>query len=207
MKKKKFTELDVEKLNIVDSNGKIKMTLFNQEYIPPVILDGQDIMPGHRQDDPISGLMFYNGREEECGGLIFGSEEDEDGNPSMTASFTFDEYRQDQVVQMSYIEEKGQTQYGFSVFDRPNRPLSHIVKAHREIESSDMSDEEKETAYKALYKGNAPRAFMGKSQNGDVSMKLMDSKGKDRIRMVIDENDEPRMEFLNAHGEVTYKLP
>ena len=70
-----------------------------------------------------------------------------------------------------------------------------------------MSDEEKEAAYKALYKGNAPRAFMGKTQNGDVSMKLMDSKGKDRIRMVIDENDEPRMEFLDAHGEVTYKLP
>ncbi|CAM2834092.1 hypothetical protein [Salinicoccus roseus] len=53
MKKKKFTELDVEKLNIVDSNGKIKMTLFNQENIPPVILDGQDIMPGHRKDNPI----------------------------------------------------------------------------------------------------------------------------------------------------------
>ncbi|MFA7746072.1 hypothetical protein [Salinicoccus roseus] len=196
MEKKKFTELDVEKLNIVDSNGKIKMTLFNQENIPPVILDGQVIMPGHRLDDPISGLMFYNGREE-----------DEEGNPSMTASLTFDEYRQDQVIQMSYIEEKGQTQYGFSVFDRPNRPLSHIVNEHREIEASDMSDEEEETAYRVLYKGNAPRAFMGKSQNGDVSMKLMDSKGKDRIRMVIDEDDEPRMEFLNAHGDVTYKLP
>lgn len=207
MEKKKFTELDVEKLNIVDSNGKIKMTLFNQENIPPVILDGQDIMPGHRQDDPISGLMFYNGREEECGGLIFGSEADEEGTPSMTASLTFDEYRQDQVVQMSYTEEKGQTRYGFSIFDRPNRPLSHIIKEQREIEASDMSDEEKEAAYKALYKGNAPRAFMGKTQNGDVSMKLMDSKGKDRIRMVIDENDEPRMEFLDAHGEVTYKLP
>ncbi len=33
--------------------AKIKMTLFNQENIPPVILDGQDIMPGHRKDNPI----------------------------------------------------------------------------------------------------------------------------------------------------------
>lgn len=98
MENKKYTELDVEKLNLVDSDGKIKMTLFNQENVPPVILDGEDIMPKHRQNDPISGLMFYNGREEECGGLIFGSAKDEDGNPSMTASLTFDEYRQDQVV-------------------------------------------------------------------------------------------------------------
>ena len=48
---------------------------------------------------------------------------------------------------------------------------------------------------------------MGKTPDGDVSMKLMDSKGKDRIRMVIDENDEPKMEFLNEHGEVIYRLP
>lgn len=108
---------------------------------------------------------------------------------------------------MSYTEEKGQSQYGFSIFDRPNRPLSHIVNEHREIEKSEMSKKEKEKAYKDLYKGNAPRAFMGKTPDGDVSMKLMDSKGKDRIRMVIDENDEPKMEFLNEHGEVIYRLP
>lgn len=61
LSKKRYAELDVEKLNIVDGSGKIKMTLFNQDNIPPLIIDGEDILPGHRQNDPISGIMFYNG--------------------------------------------------------------------------------------------------------------------------------------------------
>src|SRR5699024_6590023 len=116
-KKEKYTELDVEKLNVVDSNGKIKLTLFNQENIPPAIIDGKDILPGHRQSDPIFGMIFYNGEGDECGGLIYGSEKDEEGNVFAGASLTFDQYKQDQVVQVHYKEDKGQKLYGFSVYD------------------------------------------------------------------------------------------
>jgi len=48
---------------------------------------------------------------------------------------------------------------------------------------------------------------MGKERNGDMSVKLMDSMGRQRIRMVVDKNDVPRIEFLNENGDVTYKLP
>lgn len=206
-KNERFTELDVEKLNIVDKNGKIKLSLFNQENIPSLILDGKDILPGHRQNDPISGMMFYNGEGEECGGLIYGSEVDEEGNIYAGASLTFDQYSQDQVVQVSYEEENGESSYGFSVFDRPSTPMSQIVEKQNEIKKSKISDEQKNKKINELYKGNAPRAFMGKEKNGDVSMKLMDSKGRSRIRMVVDSNDVPRIEFLSETGEVTYKLP
>ncbi|WP_353892788.1 hypothetical protein PRVXH_002162 [Proteinivorax hydrogeniformans] len=40
-----------------------------------------------------------------------------------------------------------------------------------------------------------------------MSVKLSDSKGNERIRMVIDENDIPKLEFLNGNGEVIYSLP
>lgn len=203
----KFTELNVEKLNIVDPNGKVKMKLFTQDDIPPVIMNGKDNFPGHRQNDPISGIMFYNGKEEECGGLIYGSEEDENGNLYAVASLTFDQYEQDQVVQMSYQEESGKSFYGFSLYDRPETPIWKLIEDENKIRNSNMDDESKKRAYQDVYKGNAPRAFIGKAQNGDVSVKMMDSKGKDRIRMVIDENDIPRMEFLNEKGEVTFKLP
>ncbi|MGG0761941.1 hypothetical protein [Bacillus paramycoides] len=35
----------------------------------------------------------------------------------------------------------------------------------------------------------------------------MHSKGKERIRMIVDENDIPRMKFLDAEGKVIYTLP
>ncbi|ADU32259.1 hypothetical protein [Evansella cellulosilytica] len=206
-KKEKFTELDVEKLNIVDKSGKVKMTLFNQDNIPPLIMGGVDIAPGHRQNDPDSGIIFFNGKGEECGGLIYGSEEDEEGNYSATASLTFDQYNTDQVVQVHYSDENDDRLYGFSIYDRPNIPLSELVEKHKQIKQSQISDEIKEQQTKELLKGNAHRAFMGKNKDGDVSVQLMDSKGNERIRMVVDKNDVPRMEFLNEKGEVTYKLP
>lgn len=205
--KTKFVELNVEKLNIVDADGKVKMTLFNQENIPPLILDGEDVLPGHRQTDPISGIMFYNGEEEECGGLIFGSKVNEDGNIYAGASLTLDQYKTDQVVQIHYEEEDGGKFYGFSVFDRSETPMSELIKKQNKIVRAGLSDEERRSEIDRLYDGHAHRAFMGKDQNGEMTIKLMDSKGKPRIRMAIDENDVPRMEFLNGEGEVIYKLP
>lgn len=206
-KKERFTEIDVEKLNVVDKDGKVKLALFNQDHIPPVMMDGVDILPGHRQSDPISGLMFYNSEGDECGGLIYGSETDGEGNVNTGASLTFDQYKQDQVVQMHYSEENEKRLYGFSIFDRPETPLAQLIEGENDIKNSNLTEEQKNKAYDKLFEGNTQRAFMGKGQNGDVSVKLMDSKGNDRIRMVVDENDVPRMEFLNEKGEVTYTLP
>ncbi|GEN46853.1 hypothetical protein [Alkalibacillus haloalkaliphilus] len=204
---KKFNKIEAEQLNIVDKNGKVKLSLFNQDHIPPAIMDGVDILPGHRQNDPISGLMFYNSDGDECGGLIYGNEIKEDGSYEAGASLTFDQYKQDQVVQMSYNDRNGERSYGFSVYDRPEQGLKETIEKQEEIKKSNLSDDEKDEATKQLFEGNVPRAQMGKSTKGDVSVKLMDSKGNQRIRMVVDEHDVPKIEFLDEKGNVTYRLP
>lgn len=202
-----FKNINVENLNIVDKDGKVRLRLFNTDNIPPLIMDGKDILPGHRQNDPMAGLMFYNGDGDECGGLTFGSRKDENGNYESAATITFDQYKQDQVVQMHYIDENGEKHYGFSIYDRPDTSLSVLVKKDEEIQSSNLSEEEKENELNAVWDGNTRRAFMGKNTKGEVSVQLFDSKGTPRIRMVVDEMDNPRMEFLDNQGNVTYKLP
>ncbi|WP_282940451.1 hypothetical protein [Paenibacillus sp. RC67] len=207
MKRERFERIDVENLNIVDKDGNIKMTLFNKENIPPAMMDGEDILPGHRKDWPISGIMFYNGEGDECGGLIFGSEKDENGHYKSSASLTFDQYKQDEVVTMSYYNENGVMTYGFKIKDRPQIPLSEQLKILKEINESNKDNETKKKEIDALWEGSTQRAFMGKNEKGEVTICLMDSKGKQRIRMLVDKNDNPRMEFLDGNGNVTYKLP
>ncbi|WP_072891962.1 hypothetical protein [Ornithinibacillus halophilus] len=204
---KKFTKIEAEQLNIVDKEGKVKLSLFNEDNIPPALMDGMDILPGHRQDDPLSGLMFFNAEGDECGGLIYGNEKNDDGSYQSFASLTFDQYKQDQVVQMRYVDDSGKRSYGFGLFDRPNQNLRKVIERENEIKNSNLTDEEKASAINQLYEGNVERAFMGKSPNGDVSVSLMDNKGNKRIRMVVDENDVPKIEFLDEEGNVTYKLP
>jgi hypothetical protein len=202
-----FKNINVENINIVDKDGTVRMRLFNNDHITQAIVDGKDILPGHRQNDPIAGVMFYNGEGDECGGLIFGSKRDEKGNYESGASITFDQYKQDQVVQIHYSDDNGQKNYGFSVYDRPNTPLPELMDKHHNIINSELSEVEKDRELDKIWEGNTERAFMGKNSKGEVTVQLSDSKGNPRIRMVIDDNDEPRMEFLDGEGNVTYKLP
>ncbi len=205
-KKQKFVEIDVERVNIMDKDGNVKMVLFNSEQVPDIVLDGK-AYSGLRKGIQSSGIMFYNDEGDECGGLGFGSTVDQYGNYVSSASLTFDQYKQDQVVQMHYYGKNGSNYYGFSVYDRPNQPLSETIERLQSIQHHMEEGQEKQEAISRLFEGHCPRAFMGKSQNGEVSVRLMDSKGSERIRMVIDANDVPRLEFLNENGEVVYKLP
>jgi hypothetical protein len=106
MKKEVTKELNVEKLNICESDGTIKMSLFNSKNIPSMILEHEDILPGHRANDGVSGIMFYNNEGDECGGLIYGSELDDAGEVTMGMSLTFDKYKKDQVVQL-HLDKQG----------------------------------------------------------------------------------------------------
>lgn len=202
-----FKSINVENINIVDKDGTVRMRIFNNDNIPPAIIDGKDFLPGHRQKDPIAGLMFYNGEGDECGGLIYGSKKDDLGKYESYASLTFDQYKQDQVVQMHYTDENGQRNYGISIYDRPNTPLPDLIERTHKIQNSELIDKEIDKELENIWEGNRPRAFMGKNSKGEVTVQLSDRKGKPRIRMVVDENDIPRMEFLDGEGKVTYKIP
>lgn len=195
-----------EKINIVEQDGTIRMTLFNSENMPSLIMGGEDILPGHRQDGYAAGIMFYNGEGDECGGLIFGSKRGEKGEYESGLSLTFDQYKQDQVVQVLLNESNGKKGYGFYIYDRPDEPIKESLAKGERIEK--MADGPGKTeAWQRLMEANPLRAFMGKSQDGEVSVQLRDSKGKKRISMGVDANDVPKIEFFDAEGNVIYSIP
>lgn len=203
---KKFKSIDVEKLNIVEKDGTVKMSLFNSQNMPPLIFEGEDILPGHRQDDDHSGIMFYNGDGFECGGLLFGSKELENGEHESALSLTFDQYQQDQVVQMFTVEQNGEQTYGFNFFDRPQETIKETIEKINKI--SQMEDKvEQKKLMKELDNENPRRMFMGKTSKGDLTIQMNDSIGRERIRMGIDKDDNPKIEILNSEGEVIYSLP
>lgn len=203
---KRFKSIDVEKLNIIEEDGTVKMSLFNSQNIPPLIFEGEDLLPGHRQDDGVSGIIFYNGDGFECGGLTFGSKQLENGEHESALSLTFDQYQQDQVVQMFTVEENGEQMYGFNFFDRPKETIKETIGKMDTIRQ--MDDEvEKKKLMKELDQENPRRMFMGKTREGDLTIQMNDSVGRERIRMAIDKEDNPKIEFLNSDGEVIYSLP
>jgi hypothetical protein len=205
--KQKFEEIDVERINIVEKDGKLKLVISNNERQHPGALDGKTI-PRHGARGP--GLLFFNERGDECGGLTFDGNQKE--GHTEAASLTFDQFRQDQTVGLQYIEENGERFAGLRVWDRPESSLWETVEKLEAIRK--MSDgPEKTAALKRLREAEgrgefgATRIVVGKGRDKAAMIMLADAKGKPRIRLAVDAIGNPRLEFLDEAGKVTCRLP
>src|SRR6185436_1955250 len=67
--KNKVEELDVERINIVEKDGKVKLVIANKDRFPDPIIDGKTYPM--RQGGKTAGMIFYNDKGDECGGLSF----------------------------------------------------------------------------------------------------------------------------------------
>src|ERR1043166_2926913 len=201
--KNKFEEIDVERINIVEKDGKLKLVISNSERQHPGVIDGKSF-PRKRS----AGLLFFNDKGDECGGLSFAGDQ-KDGKGTASALLAFDRFRQDQTVGIQYGEGNGQYYAGLAVWDRPDTPLGPIIERLAEIEK--MSEGAEKTA--AMQKlresaGSAPeRVMVGRDREQAAVVRLSDTKGKPRIKISVDAAGAPRLEFFDESGKVIYSLP
>src|SRR5574344_701894 len=64
---KRFKEISVERINIVESNGDLKLVISNSKRKHQGIVNG---MPLPKRDIQ-AGLIFFNSVGDECGGLVY----------------------------------------------------------------------------------------------------------------------------------------
>jgi hypothetical protein len=203
----KFEEIDAERINIVEKDGKLKMVLSNNERQHPGTIDGHTV-PRHESRGP--GIIFFNDRGDECGGLTFDGDKKE-GKTSAGGSLTFDRFRQDQTVGIQYIEEKGQRFAGLRVWDRPDTSLWDAVERIETLQKLPEGSEKtaalnKLNEAKARGEFGATRITIGTDANKVARIVLSDGEGKPRIRMSVGGAGNPSIEFLNDAGKVVYRL-
>lgn len=201
---KTFDEITVERINIVEADGHLKMVISNSARQHPGMFDGEILM--ERERPP--GMIFFNEEQDEVGGLIYaGNKEDGAG-----MVLSFDQYKNDQVMQMQYQRNgKGKQKYGLNIWDRseaftlPN--LLSTIDSLKEIGvpyNQKMMD-----TLQAMNGGNpvsAQRLFTGKNYDGQVGLFIKDEFGNDRINIYIDENNEPIFRILDEDGNIVKKL-
>lgn len=192
-------EINAKRINIVDDNGNVRLALFNGTNVPDAVLDGQ-VVKRSVDLSGMAGMTFYNEDGEECGGLIYGNKR---------AVLAFGQYRQDEILGLSYHERDGKRQYGLYLEERSNIPLTEVFSKVMPVMKMDDGPEKKEALEKLRGQGyfGVPRLSVERRYEGEVSVELADSKGQPRLRMKVDTDDNPIIEFLNSRGEVVYKLP
>src|SRR5437868_4952208 len=64
---KSADELTIQRLNIVDANGTLRMVLAGKDRMHPGVMDGVAI----DRPRPVAGMLFFNDEGDEVGGLTY----------------------------------------------------------------------------------------------------------------------------------------
>jgi hypothetical protein len=204
--KAKFTELDVERINIVGKDGKLKMVISNGERQHPGVIDGKSLT----RTRP-AGILFFNEKDDECGGLAFKGDQ-KDGKADAGALLAFDRFRQDQTVDIDYSESDGQYDAGLNVWDRPDVSLGEVMDKLQAIEKLPDGPGKTQAMQKVRempggWESGPQRVFVGRTREKAATLTLSDPRGRPRVVLMVDAQGAPKLEFLDDKGAVVQRLP
>lgn len=207
--REKFTEIDVERINIVEPDGKLRMVISNRPRSIGPIYKGK---PFGYAGGGRPGVIFFNDEGTENGGISFGGATGPDGKFHANSGFSFDQFNQDQVLYLQYADDNGSRRMGLTVADRADVDIYDVVQQRDSI--AKLPDGPvKEAAMKALMAPRngvplfAQRVYVGRDRAKAAVVNLSDPQGKPRLRLMVDSLGTPSLQFLNDSGRVTARFP
>src|SRR4051812_5828137 len=122
----RFKEISVERINVLEPDGKYRLVISNRPRSIGPIYKGK---PFGYEGGGRPGLIWFNDEGTENGGLTFVGSTCQNGKlvdgRNCTAGqyrasthMSFDQFNQDQVLNLDYNEVNGQRVTGISVYDR-----------------------------------------------------------------------------------------
>jgi hypothetical protein len=201
-RKQKFEEIDVERINIVEKDGQVKLVISNKERLPGPgnIVKGEF---GTRAGLKTPGMLLYNEKGDECGGLIFGSRE-QDGKYGAGAGLLFDKYNGGQVIGMNYDDGNGNRTVSLRIWDQPDVSPAEQEKNYEEARKLKDGPEKDALRQQAVAH---QRVFIGRASDKHARISLSDANGRPRIRLSVAADGEAKIEFLDVSGKVIQTLP
>jgi hypothetical protein len=205
----KFDQIDVERINVVEPDGKYRMVISNRPRSIGPIYKGR---PFGYEGGTRPGVIFFNDEGTENGGMTFEGKADADGKFHATTHMSFDQFNQDQVLNLDYDDANGDRLVGMTILDRAQVDIHDLVLARDSILA--IADTAARTAAMRRLAGphngvplRANRVFLGRGKDRSALLSLSDPNGRARIRMAVDSTGTPALEFFDAGGRLTYRLP
>lgn len=192
-----------KKITIVDEDGLPRMVLSNETRQTSGRMDGK---PSRKRERP-SGIILFNNKGDECGGIISQTKK-KNGKVVSGMSFTMDKYRDDQVVQIlndeQYFDGKALTQRGIKINQFPSG--SSLVERNKKIKRIKKIKNKKERTEKLKEamknEGGFNRLFLGKTRGNSSGLFLAGPDGKPKLMIYVDANGGPKIETLDDKGMI-----
>jgi hypothetical protein len=205
-----FDRIEVGRIDVISESGLPALSIAGHGRLPGPTSEGveyaQDLSGGRTV---ASGMIFFNDKGDEVGGLTYHGRLTDDGFSSY-GGITFDQFQQDQVVSLQYQGTQEGRRAGVHVWDRsteiPISGLLELVAARREATGAARDSLDARVAALRERSASAHRIFLG-SEDGTATLTLEDTSGRPRIRMFVDSTDVARLEFLDGAGAVVQAYP
>lgn len=208
--KQSIVELDVQRINVIEPDGKLRMVLSNAARSQGPLYKGQPFFYTGAER-PRTGIIFFNDEGTETGGLIFGGKQLGDTGYTGLGHLSFDQYNQDQVFVIQYVDRNGKRRMGIQVNDRHNANIFNWGKTRDSLRALPDSPAKTE-ALRLLMAGErddprvAERVYVGRDTLKQAVVNLSDKWGNPRLRLVVDSLGAARIEFLDQGGRVTQTI-
>jgi hypothetical protein len=163
-----FDRLKVQRIDIVEPDGTLRMVISDHAHLPGMIVRGKEsAMPR-----PQAGMLFYNDEGTENGGLIFGGRKNEKGEVvDSGGSLSFDKYGTNQIVQLVGVDDKEDRFAGLAVVDSPTgadtRRRAWVGRREDGTASVELRDGE-----------GRKRLVLSVGAAGETSLAFLDATGK-----------------------------
>src|SRR5256885_985821 len=173
--RQKFGEIDVERINVVEKDGRTRLVIANAARQAITVVDGKQILPNRKRD---AGLIFFNDEGDEDGGMTW-SGRTEDGVAHADAGLSFDQYKQDETVTLRYAQTGTDRRAGLTVADRPDASLGVAARLN-DAKTDDERAKVRQELVDSGAIGSRPRMVAGEDQTGVAKVALSDAAGKTR---------------------------
>lgn len=199
----KIDELTVQRLNVVEPDGTLRMVISSRDKFPGSFVKGTEIpRPERRQ---YAGMLFVDDTGTECGGLIYSAAQ-QDQSVQAGLSLTFDRFLQDQVLQLLHEEADGQARTGVIINDRPEGlkyPITDLMRDVEELRGLPADQQEARSAeLQAAGKFGRQRAYLGTTRDQGSALLLRDAAGRARLLIKVSADGEPQLQVFDEQGDV-----
>ena len=211
--KTRFSEIDVERINVVEKDGKLRLTISNSARLPDVIIGGKSYPLRGGTGAGSAGFVFFNDEGNENGGLVFAGKETATGGHRANGHMTFDQFDQDEALAFSYSDVDGRMRAGLTISDRADIPIKIFADSAMAFQALPDGPEKTRRLQQLRESpiGEAGRSrlrvFVGKTPDRAAALTLGDPQGRTRVRLTVDSLGAPALDFLDEAGRVVRRYP
>lgn len=214
LKKQEDKIITAERINIVNEDGTTVIAISNKQRIAEPRMNGKEYPVEMIERQHLAGMIFFNEKGDEMGGLVFNSGEFSKGKKYAIGHLSFDRYNDNQVINLEHKENiHGLVKSGLVIYDRKgNGSFGKNLDLIYEYKYDSISDERKKEIINEIntLKKNrelgSERLFLG-SENEIPQLSMKDKLGKVRVKLFIDSTNIAKLHFFNEKGELVGNFP